>query len=208
MASPNDQSKLRRFLTNRRTVQTSALVLANAYYISFLRFLPCGYLQCSNCVLSSLTCPLIVIQRGVVMLSMGMFGMMSAKIIGSVAAAVAMLVFFGALLGTWACGWLCPFGFIQDLLAKFPTPKYKVPTWSGWARIPLFAVLVILVPYFLQGLFFCDICPSGTLNRLWQQAAGIPLFFKTPQGATAIFSLFILVADYNSSSECGGDFLT
>ena len=42
--------------------------------------------------LSSFTCPLILFQRGAVMLSMGMFGMMSAKILGSIAAAMAMLI--------------------------------------------------------------------------------------------------------------------
>ena len=30
------------------------------------------------------------------------------------------LMFIGAMAGRFACGWLCPFGLIQDLLHKIP----------------------------------------------------------------------------------------
>lgn len=192
MATKTTPPAWRRFLTARTTVQSSALILANSYWLAVMRFLPCGYLQCSNCVLSTFTCPLILIQRGAVLAGMGMLGMMGSKILGSVAAALAMLVFFGALLGTWGCGWLCPFGFLQDLLAKLPTPKFRLPGWSGWLRLPIFLGAVVAVPYLLGTLFFCDLCPSGTINRLWQQTAGIPLFFKTPEGVMAVISLGLL----------------
>jgi len=186
------------FLKNRRTVQVASLVLSNAWFLSFLRFIPCGYLQCSNCAASSFTCPLILVQRGAVMASMGIFGgamgaAMAGKILGSVLGALAMLVLFGALFGSWGCGWLCPFGFVQDMLAKIPVKKFRLPSWSGHLRIPLFVALVVAVPYLTRSLFFCDVCPSGTINRLWQQAAGIPLFFKTPQGIRASVSIFFLV---------------
>lgn len=193
MAAKSARPAWRRFLTARPTVQTAALLLANGYWLSFLRFLPCGYLQCSNCALSSFSCPLILLQRGAVMGGMGLLGMMGAKILGSVAAALAILVFFGALLGTWGCGWLCPFGFLQDLLAKVPTRKFLLPGWSGWLRLPLFLAAVAAVPWLTATLFFCDLCPAGTVNRLWQEAAGIPLFFKTPTGAMAAVSLGLLV---------------
>ncbi len=40
------------------------------------------------------------------------------------------LVFVGALVGRFVCGWLCPFGLIQDLLHKIPFPK-KLRTFQG-----------------------------------------------------------------------------
>ncbi len=183
-----------RVVTNRRTVQTASLVLSNAYVLSFLRFIPCGYLQCSNCAISTFSCPLILIERGAVMASMGMLGSINSKFAASVLAAFAMLVLFGAAFGSFGCGWLCPFGFLQDLLARIPVRKRKLPDWSGHLRLPIFVGLVILVPYFTRRLAFCDLCPPGAINRFWQQAAGIPLFFKTPQGWWAVASVGILVA--------------
>lgn len=40
------------------------------------------------------------------------------------------LIFVGALVGRLVCGWLCPFGLIQDLLHKIPFPK-KIKTFRG-----------------------------------------------------------------------------
>ena len=188
------RSALPGFLKNRRTVQLVALILANVYFLNFLRFLPCGYLQCSNCVASTFTCPLILFQRGAVMASTGMLSTgIGAKVIASMAAGLAMLMAFGAALGSWACGWLCPFGFIQDIVYRIRALKFRLPLWSGHLRIPLFVALGIALPYLTRSLFFCDICPSGTVNRLWQQAAGIPLFFKTPEGIVAMVSIGVLL---------------
>lgn len=90
------------------------------------------------------------------------------------------LMFVGALLGRFVCGWLCPFGLIQDLLHKIPFPK-KVGTFHGdrllrKLKYVILAVFVILLPMFLvdilgQGApYFCKlICPAGTLE------GGIPL---------------------------------
>ena len=38
-------------------------------------------------------------------------------------AALGTLVVVGALVGSFVCGWACPFGFLQDLLARIPTPE-------------------------------------------------------------------------------------
>lgn len=90
------------------------------------------------------------------------------------------LVFVGALVGRFVCGWLCPFGLIQDLLHKIPFPK-KVWTFRGdkllrKLKYVILVVFVILLPMFLvdvmgQGApYFCKlICPVGTLE------GGIPL---------------------------------
>ena len=37
-----------------------------------------------------------------------------------------IMILIGALLGRLVCGLLCPFGFVQDLLYKIPTPKFKI----------------------------------------------------------------------------------
>ena len=43
---------------------------------------------------------------------------------------VGFLFFIGALMGRFVCGWLCPFGLIQDLLYKIPFFK-KIKTFKS-----------------------------------------------------------------------------
>lgn len=100
------------------------------------------------------------------------------------------LMFIGALMGRFVCGWLCPFGLIQDLLHKIPFSK-KIGTFKGdkllrKLKYLILLVFVILMPMFLvdilgQGApYFCKlICPAGTLE------GGIPLVLlnKSMRGA-------------------------
>ena len=90
------------------------------------------------------------------------------------------LIFVGALVGRFVCGWLCPFGLIQDLLHKIPFPK-KIRTFRGdrllrKLKYVILILFVILLPMFLTDIlgqgspWFCKlICPAGTLE------GGIPL---------------------------------
>ena len=89
-------------------------------------------------------------------------------------------MFVGALAGRFVCGWLCPFGLIQDLLHKIPFPK-RIGTFPGdkilrKVKYVIFVVFVILLPMFVVDIlgqgspFFCKfICPAGTLE------GGLPL---------------------------------
>ncbi|MBQ6782017.1 MAG: 4Fe-4S binding protein [Treponema sp.] len=93
---------------------------------------------------------------------------------------VGLLVIFGTALGRFVCGFLCPFGLIQDLLYKIPFVK-KIRRLPGekalrHLRFVFLAVFVILLPAFVAdftGLgepWFCKwVCPVGTLE------GGIPL---------------------------------
>lgn len=108
---------------------------------------------------------------------------------------IGFLMIFGSLLGRFVCGWLCPFGLIQDLLHKIPFVKkiQQVPFDRVLRKLKyvILAVFVIGMPLLLTGEsgygspWFCKlICPSGTL------LAGIPLVSKNPSLQCTIGVLF------------------
>ncbi|NLF07220.1 MAG: 4Fe-4S binding protein [Pirellulaceae bacterium] len=81
--------------------------------------------------------------------------------------AIGVLLIVGSLFGTLICGWVCPFGFLQDLLGKIPTPKFRIPGWLGWTRYAVLVGLVLLIPYFFgntEWFFFCRLCPAGAVE--------------------------------------------
>ena len=81
--------------------------------------------------------------------------------------AVGMTLVLGALIGRLLCGWVCPFGFLQDLLFKIPSKKFSLPKWMLTIKYLVLLFMVILIPYFLgeSTLFsFCRICPAAALQ--------------------------------------------
>ncbi len=82
-------------------------------------------------------------------------------------AALGMLLVVGASFGSFVCGWACPFGFLQDLAARVPTPKFTLPAWTGWFRYVVLVGLVLVVPYLwgdAHPLFICRLCPAGAVE--------------------------------------------
>ncbi len=80
---------------------------------------------------------------------------------------VGMLVIFAGALGSFVCGWACPFGLLQDLIGRIPTPKFRLPAWTGHLRYVVLVVLVLAIPYWFSeehALFFCRLCPAGALE--------------------------------------------
>jgi len=81
--------------------------------------------------------------------------------------AVGLLLAVGAFFGTLICGWACPFGFLQDLTAKVPTPKFDLPKFTGYFRYVVLIGAVLAIPYFFgeeHPLFVCRVCPAGALE--------------------------------------------
>ena len=157
----------------RHRVQILWALLTNSYLIGFvqgkiykgkLKNLCVPGLNCYSCPGAAGTCPIGAMQA--------VIGNWNFKFAFY---AAGFLVFVGALMGRFVCGWLCPFGLIQDLLYKIPFPR-KLRTFKGdrLLRKLKYVVLlffVILLPMFLvdvlgQGApYFCKlICPVGTLE--------------------------------------------
>ena len=97
----------------------------------------------------------------------------------------------GSLGGRIPCGWLCPFGLIQELLFKIPSPKLNIPKFLSYFRYVVLAVMVIGLPLLVLDTFgygetwFCKwICPAGTLE------GGIPLMLLKAELRSQIGFLF------------------
>ncbi|MEG0798188.1 MAG: 4Fe-4S binding protein [Acidaminococcaceae bacterium] len=109
---------------------------------------------------------------------------------------VGFFLLVGSLCGRFICGWLCPFGWVQDLLHKIPfVPKLRqLPGERYWRllRYLLLLVFVLLLPLLVVDIigqgspWFCTyICPAGTLM------AGIPLVVANEGIRSAVGWLFV-----------------
>ena len=80
----------------------------------------------------------------------------------------------GALCGRFVCGFLCPFGFLQELIHKIPSKKirqFKGDMLLRYLKYAILLLFVLLLPMFAVDAFgqgeawFCKyICPAGTLE--------------------------------------------
>ena len=117
---------------------------------------------------------------------------------------IGLIMLFGLVLGRVICGFLCPFGLVQDLLHRIPAPRLRVPKKADralrWLKYAVLALFVVLLPVFLTNKYgigapyFCKyICPAGILE------GALPLLAKNESlraGLGALFSwkLGILIA--------------
>lgn len=105
------------------------------------------------------------------------------------------LILIGSLFGRLVCGFLCPFGLVQDLLHKIPIKKRKIPEKVDrklrWLKYAIFLILVVLLPLTATNAFgmgnpyFCKfVCPAGTLE------GGIPLLLANESLRSSLGWLF------------------
>ena len=104
------------------------------------------------------------------------------------------LILLGVLLGRFVCGFLCPFGWFQELLHKIPLPKKKLSTRKlkplTWLKYLILLLTVTLPLLFTNevGLgdpFFCKyLCPQGVLE------GAIPLSLASDSIRNALGGLF------------------
>lgn len=176
----------------RLTIQAIFSILTNSYFVGFIRgTIYTGPLKqicvpgmnCYSCPGARGACPIGALQA---VLNKGdefWFDSSSGYVISKpkyyfAFYVVGFIMMVGALCGRLVCGFLCPFGLVQDLLYKIPLPrKLKIkPNFKGdkllrKLKYVILVVMVILLPLlYAPDPFFCKyICPSGML------LGGIPL---------------------------------
>lgn len=128
-------------------------------------------LNCYSCPAAVLSCPLGSLQ----LFLAGAQHRLSLFVTG-------FLLTTGVAFGRLICGYLCPFGLLQDLLYRLKTPKFPTTLrhlkYLKYVVLILFVILLPLVAtHELTGLgnpWFCKyICPSGTVF------AALPLLAAT-----------------------------
>ncbi len=180
--------KLTRF---RGHIQAAAALLSNLHLPNFLKgeiYRGAGKtvcvpgLNCYSCPAASGACPIGALQT---VAGSAKYGF-SYYITGT-------LILLGVLLGRFICGFLCPFGWFQELLHKTPTKKFSTKKLKclTWIKYVVLLVTVFLLPALavndvgMGDPFFCKyICPQGVLE------GAIPLSIVNSGIRSALGALF------------------
>jgi ferredoxin-type protein NapH len=164
--------------------QTASLLLGNLYFRGWAdgsiypgrsKMFCIPGLHCYSCPSSVLACPVGTLQ-GILSANGFLGGIASGRADSLILLGVlGFLLALGFLAGRIACAWVCPFGFLQELLFRIPSRKLTVPaSWrNGKYLVLLLFVLVLpmtlrVVPGAGGDPWFCKvICPAGTLFAGW-----------------------------------------
>jgi len=159
----------------RWPVQLASTFVINSYFLAdTLKAIPCWGFNCYACPVASFACPIGTLQHFAIIHQIPFY------VLGVIGLA-------GALGGRMSCGWLCPFGFFQDLLYKIPLPKWHLRVGkAGLLRYLFLVVLVGIIPYFALEPWFCKLCPAGMLE------GGIPVVLTVPDLREQIGWLYFL----------------
>lgn len=155
----------------RTYVQLGAAVLQNSYFFKELKFCPTPALNCYACPLAVTACPMGSLQNLILK------GYLPVALVG-------FFVSVGAAVGRASCGWVCPFGYLQELLHKLGKNKVSVSNGHSWTRYVVLLMLAVIAPFITKSPVFCKICPAGTLE------AGIPLVLGDPSIRAMVGLLF------------------
>ena len=168
-------SKLKNLIpTKRKLIQLYAALLFNANITGFFtgkiykgaskNFCAPG-INCYSCPGAVGACPLGSLQNA-----------LGSQPHSAAFYVIGIILLYGLLLGRIICGFLCPFGLIQELLYKIKTPKLKkskVTRLLSYLKYVVLAYFVIIVPvfYVLYSEYgnavpgFCKyICPAGMIE--------------------------------------------
>ncbi len=149
----------------RRLSQTTiGLMLTNSYvqviwtkipYDGALRGACVPFLNCHACPFAVFSCPIGMWQSFMAIHRFPFF-------------LLGFFITIGLVFGRAACGWLCPFGLLQDLMYKIKTKKFRIPKFLNYTKYLVLIALVLIIPYLTYENWFSKLCPFGAL------IAGIP----------------------------------
>ena len=181
------------FGVKRKIIQTAATLLMNGNFAGFLsgriyrgplKQVCVPGLNCYSCPGALGACPIGSLQA----LAGNPQTLVSFYVYG-------FLLIVGVSVGRLACGFLCPFGLVQELLHKIPLKKWRRKRCFRLLSKLKYVVLAVLVIGIPTGLTlagaisspaFCKyVCPAGTLG------GGIPLALANASIRASLGWLFV-----------------
>jgi polyferredoxin len=177
----------------RKIIQAGWAIISNSYFTGFisgkiytgkLKNICVPGLNCYSCPGSLGSCPIGSLQA-----VLGSSGYRFSFYLAG------FFLVIGTLFGRLVCGFLCPFGLIQELLNKIPFLK-KIKTFRfdmhlRYLKYVILLIFVIILPMLIVDAvgggepWFCKwICPVGTFE------GGIPLVLSNPTLQNAVGFLY------------------
>ncbi len=142
-------------------------------------------LNCHSCPTSTMACPIGMLQHfaGAHQIPYFIIGFLGAT---------------GMIFGRAACGWLCPFGLLQDMMFKINSVKIRIPKIFSYFKYVFLLVLVIILPYITDVHWFSRLCPWGGIIGaipwvVWNPVhpdIGIP---AVPEGAVGFWFVLKMI---------------
>ncbi len=158
-------------MRGRRITQVAGLLALNPYFAYFstrviyqggAKYVCAPGLNCYACPLAAFSCPIGSLQHGFSLLSLKLREFRLA--VGTLLYVLASVGIVGVIAGRIPCGWICPFGFLQELLYKVPLPKWRLPRRINLGRYFFLVVVAALVPFITAQSWFSRLCPAGALE--------------------------------------------
>ncbi len=111
-------------------------------------------LHCYACPLAVTICPIGLIQNLVIYGTVPYFWF-------------AVIAAYGVVAGRGFCGWFCPFGTLNDLLAF---RKVRINTIASYSKFAVL-ILTVIAAWVFADTMFCKLCPAASIE------ASIPYLF-------------------------------
>ncbi len=180
--------------TLRQLSQLSGTVLSNSYIgtlftrsvnTNALKGICVPFLNCYSCPSALFSCPVGTLQHFMAIRAIPYY-------------LLAFLALIGLTIGRMACGWVCPFGFLQDLMYRIKSMKITLPFYLKYVKYAVLLLLVIVLPYNTGEMYFSKLCPMGTLTAgipwaLWNPSYSDTGRLVLPNGPGLLFYLSLLI---------------